>query len=117
MWITRHCVRAHPGASIAPATPTMPPRATRALNVFFLALLPASLYAADVAARSTYEGQRITNVRFDPPAQPVSSDDLNRLLTWKPGDALHLNDVRATIKRLFATGSYATVDIATAPAN
>ena len=72
--------------------------------------------AADIAPRSTYEGQRIENVRFDPPAQPLASDDLNSLLTWKPGDPLHLTDVRATIKRLYATGAYASVDISAEPA-
>ncbi|HEX3879096.1 MAG TPA: POTRA domain-containing protein [Bryobacteraceae bacterium] len=95
----------------------MPPRATRALSVFLLApLIAVVVNAADIAARPAYEGQRILNVRFDPPAQPVSSDDLNRLLTWKPGDALHLTDVRATIKRLYATGAFSTIDVDTAPA-
>ncbi len=84
------------------------------LGLLFVFMLPSS--AADIAPRSSYEGQRIVNVRFEPPTQPVDSDDLNRLLTWKPGDALRLADVRAVIKRLYATGSYASIDINAEPA-
>ncbi len=79
-------------------------------------LSSGALTAADVAPRASYENAKILNVRFDPPAQPVASDDLNRLLTWKPGDALHLGDVRAAIKRLYATGSYSSIDVDADPA-
>ncbi len=84
------------------------------LGLLFVFMLPSS--AADIAPRSSYEGQRILNVRFEPSNQPVDSDDLNRLLTWKPGDPLRLADVRATIKRLYATGSYASIEINAEPA-
>ena len=76
----------------------------------------ASLAAADIAPPSAYEGKKIVNVKFDPPGQPVASDDLNRLLTWKVGDPLHLSDVRAAIKRLYATGSYSSIDVDAEPA-
>jgi outer membrane protein insertion porin family len=95
----------------------MASRATIALCVLWGCFFNrAPLIAADLAPRSIYEGQRIVNIRFDPPAQPVASGDLNRLLPWKPGDALHLVDVRAAIKRLFATGSYSSIDVDTEPA-
>jgi outer membrane protein assembly factor BamA len=94
----------------------MQPRATLALGVLSaLFLAPLAAFPAGIAP-AAYEGQPIVNVRFDPPGQPVASDDLNRLLTWKPGDALHLDDVRAAIKRLYATGSYATVEVEAEPA-
>ncbi len=93
----------------------MAPRKTLFLSVFVF-LFPWIASPADLAPTAAYEGQRIVNVRFDPPGQPVSSDDLNRLLTWKAGDALHLDDVRATIKRLFATGSFASIDVDAEPA-
>jgi outer membrane protein insertion porin family len=94
----------------------MASRVTLALSVVGGCLLNfASLIAADIAPRSSYEGQRIVGVRFDPPAQPVASDDLNSMLTWKPGDALHLADVRAAIKRLYATGAYTSIDVDTEP--
>ena len=92
----------------------MLPRRTFSINV--LLFLSASAFGAALAPVAAYEGARIINVRFDPPAQPVASDDLNRLLTWKPGDPLHLADVRATIKRLYATGSYASIEVDANPA-
>jgi outer membrane protein insertion porin family len=95
----------------------MPPRAKLALSLLFLSFgLPANSMAADVASRAAYEGRRIVNIRFEPPAQPVTSDDLNGLLKWKPGDVLTQNDVRSTIKRLYATGSYSSIDVETEPA-
>ncbi len=95
----------------------MASRAGLGVSLFCCCLLNSALaIAADLAPRSTYEGQRIVNVRFDPPAQPVASDDLNRLLTWKAGDVLHLADVRAAIKRLYATGGYSSIDVDTEPA-
>ena len=94
----------------------MASRVTLALSVVGGCLFNvAHLIAADIALRSSYEGQRIVSVRFDPPAQPVASDDLNSLLTWKPGDALHLADVRAAIKRLYATGAYTSIAVDTEP--
>jgi outer membrane protein insertion porin family len=95
----------------------MSPQAALAPSLLFVFFVqPANSLAADVAPRTAYEGQRIVNIRFDPPAQPVSSEDLNGLLKWKAGDRLTLNDVRATIKRLYATGSYASIDIEAEPA-
>ncbi len=82
----------------------------------YLLVSPAELFAADVAPRAAYEGQHIVNIRFEPPAQPVTSEDLNGLLKWKAGDVLTLNDVRSTIKRLYATGSYSSIDVETEPA-
>lgn len=94
----------------------MSPRVALALGLLFISFgHPAYSIAADIAARAAYEGQRIVNIRFEPPAQPITSDDLNGLLKWKVGDVLTLNDVRATIKRLYATGSYASIDVETEP--
>src|SRR5580704_13416678 len=95
----------------------MASRTTLALSVFYGCVFNfAPLIADELAPRSAYEGMRIVGIRFDPPAQPVASEDLNRLLTWKAGDALHLTDVRAAIKRLYATGSYSAIDVDVEPA-
>ena len=95
----------------------MSPRVALALGLFYISFgQPANSIAADVAPRAAYEGQRIVNIRFDPPAQPVTSEDLNGLLKWKAGDVLNLTDVRAAIKRLYATGSYSSIDVETEPA-
>jgi outer membrane protein insertion porin family len=89
----------------------MASRFALAISAFYFNIHSAQLTAADLVPRAVYEGQRIVDIRFDPPAQPVASEDLNRLLTWKPGDVLHLVDVRAAIKRLYATGSYSSIDV------
>ena len=95
----------------------MASRTTLALSVYYSCVFNfAPLIADELAPRSAYEGMRIAGIRFDPPAQPVDSGDLNRLLTWKAGDALHLSDVRAAIKRLYATGTYSSIDVDTEPA-
>src|ERR1700683_1050808 len=95
----------------------MASRTTLALSVFYGCVFNfAPLIADELVPRSAYEGQRIVGIRFDPPAQPVDSADLNRLLTWKPGDPLHLADVQSAIKRLYATGSYSSIEVDTEPA-
>ncbi len=85
-----------------------------ACSLYTAAVVPV-VAAADLAPPSAYEGQKVINVRFDPPGQPVESDALNGLLTWKPGGAFHLTDVRAAIKRLYATGAFASVDVSADP--
>lgn len=87
----------------------MPPQRTLVAGVLALFCLSAS--PAGLAPLAAFEGAPIANVRFDPPAQPLESSDLNRLLTWKPGEPLHLSDVQATIKRLYATGVYASIEV------
>jgi outer membrane protein insertion porin family len=89
-------------------------RRTFALDVLLFITLP--VFGAALEPVAAYEGAHIVNVRFDPPGQPVESADLNRILTWKQGDPLHLTDVRAAIKRLYATGSYASVEVDADPA-
>lgn len=93
----------------------MPPQNTLAGSVLLLTLAPV-MAGATLAPLSTYEGMPIVNVRFDPPAQPLESADLNRLLTWKHGEALHLTDVQAAIKKLYATGVFASIEVNADPA-
>lgn len=93
----------------------MPPKTTLRGSVLLLSFAPI-LSAGALAPLSSYEGAAIQNVRFDPPAQPLESDDLNRLLTWKHGEPLHLTDVQAAIKRLYATGSYSGIEVDANPA-
>ena len=58
-----------------------------------------------------YEGRPIAAVRYDPPAQPLSAADLERLNLFPAGEPLRLADVRDAIKRLYATGAYADVEV------
>lgn len=85
-----------------------------------LAVLPCLLVscvcAADLAPPSAYEGKRIAKIQFDPPVQPLAQEDLSRVLSLKPGEPLHLADVRSAIKRLYETGEYSNIEAETQPA-
>ncbi len=75
-----------------------------------------SVQADDLAPPSAYEGKPIAEVRYEPPSQPVARADLARLVPFRPGIPLHLADVREAIKRLYGTGQYSNIAIATEPA-
>lgn len=60
-----------------------------------------------------YEGKRIAAIQFHPERQPVESSELARLVPLKPDTPLRLSDVRSAIKRLFATGRYANIEVET----
>jgi outer membrane protein insertion porin family len=65
----------------------------------------------DISPPVEYEGRPIDEVRFDPPLQPVSQNDLSRILSFPRGTPLRLNDVRQAIKRLYLTGEYRDVEV------
>jgi outer membrane protein insertion porin family len=66
---------------------------------------------------SAYEGKLIQEVRFDPATQPITPSDLGRLmLPLKSGGVLTLDDVRATIRKLYSTGLYSDIQVETQPA-
>lgn len=71
--------------------------------------------ADDLAPPAQYEGKTIAHIRFDPPAQPLASGSLSRLVALREGAPLHLADVRAAIKRLYGTGEYGSVEVETEP--
>jgi outer membrane protein assembly complex protein YaeT len=75
-----------------------------------LACLPV-LQCADLALPDGYEGRPVESVRFEPPLQPVSRADLDRLVPFKPGTPLHQSDVRDAIKRLYKTGEYQDIEV------
>jgi len=77
-----------------------------------LAILPV-VHAADLALKSDYEGKPLTRVRFDPATQPLASSELERLVNFHAGDALHLAAIRDAIKRLYATGEYSNIEVDT----
>ena len=77
--------------------------------------LATCIFAADLASPTSYEGKPISAIRFDPPAQPLAPDDLQRALQLKPGEPLHLADVRTAIKRMYDTGAYSDIEADTEP--
>src|ERR1051325_922452 len=70
---------------------------------------------ADLAPPDTYEGRPISAIRFDPPAQPVTQSDLQRLRRLQPGTPLRLADVREAIKSLYTSGVYTDIEIEAIP--
>ena len=81
-----------------------------------LSLAAPRIRAADLASPATYEGRPIAAVRYHPAVQPLASQDLERMNLFHAGQPLHLADVREAIKRLYATGAYADVEVDIEPA-
>lgn len=76
------------------------------------------LFAAQALAQSEkYEGQKITNIRFDPADQPLEAAELHQLLPLQMNQPLRASDVRDSIARLFATGRYVDIRVDAQPYN
>src|SRR5690242_12406259 len=88
------------------------PRLAR-LGLVFILVYPG--FAADVAT-DEYRGQRIEQIRFDPPQQPIPSDQLQKILRLTPQTPLQPAQVRSAIKALYATGRFADVAVEAEPA-
>src|SRR2546426_351768 len=58
-----------------------------------------------------YEGKNIARIVFVPREQPLDPEELHRILPVKEQTPLHLDDVRAAIDRLFATGTYSDIQV------
>jgi outer membrane protein assembly complex protein YaeT len=87
----------------------------KALVRCLLSCCCAFTYAADLAPPESYEGRPISVVRYEPPAQPVTSADLARHVQLRPGEPLRIGDVRDAIKRLYSTGVYSNIEIEAVP--
>jgi len=60
---------------------------------------------------SDYEGKTIARILFVPREQPVDPEELHRILPVKERTPLRLDDVRAAIGRLYATGTYSDIKV------
>jgi outer membrane protein assembly complex protein YaeT len=67
--------------------------------------------AADLAPAFEYEGKQIAEIRFDPVQQPIVRADRARILPIHEGEPLRLADVQTAIKKLYATGEYANIEV------
>jgi outer membrane protein assembly complex protein YaeT len=67
--------------------------------------------AADLAPASEFEGKRIAEIRFNPVQQPVVRADRERILPIRAGEELRLADVQTAIRKLYATGEYANIEV------
>ena len=60
---------------------------------------------------STYEGKTIARIVFVPREQPLEPEELHKILPVKENTPLRLDEVRAAIDRLYATGTYADIQV------
>src|SRR5438876_1784759 len=60
---------------------------------------------------ATFEGKKIARILFVPRDQPLEPDEIYRILPVKEQAPLRLEDVRAAIDRLYATGVYADIQV------
>jgi len=75
-------------------------------------LLALVLFPATIRAQvSNLDGQRVANVAYDPPQQPIAAEDLKRLQQVTAGSPYSAKSVAETIDRLFATGAYADIQV------
>lgn len=63
-----------------------------------------------------FEGQRVVNIAFNPPAQPVEGRELFEILPIKTGQNYSAASIRASIERLFSTGRYEDIQVDASPA-
>ncbi len=79
----------------------------RTLVFCMAALLPSAMRGE----ATSYEGKTIGRIVFTPQEQPVDPEELHRILPVKERTPLRLDDVRAAIKRLYATGTYSDIQV------
>jgi outer membrane protein insertion porin family len=85
------------------------------LRALVLLVCAPALPAQPLTGGHQYEGRRLAEIQFIPPEQPLTAAQLAALLPLKPGQALHLADVRAAIERLYATGDYQDIQVDAEP--
>jgi outer membrane protein insertion porin family len=64
-----------------------------------------------LAEPGAYEGKTIARILFVPREQPLEPEEVYRILPVKEQTPLHLDDVRAAIDRLYATGVYSDIQV------
>ncbi len=90
--------------------------------IFVWARVLAGVFLAQLASAqppntASSIGRTILGVDFLPAAQPLPTDELERLLPFHVGAPLKAEDVREAIHKLFATGRYSDVSIDSKPSD
>jgi len=80
------------------------------VSLFAVVVAQAQTSGVD-SERSALEGKTIGRIEFDPPNQPLPSDELRRLLPFQPESPIKLSDIRLAIQKLYDTGRYSDVAI------
>jgi outer membrane protein insertion porin family len=81
--------------------------------VALLAGLSPAFGQDTLAAR--WEGRTVSRIEFEPQQQPLPLEELNRLLPFKAGDALRMDQVRDAIQKLYTTGRYSDISVQADP--
>src|SRR5215471_9263246 len=93
------------------------PRCT--LLVFIAAATMASVRAQSPQtpppSPREFEGKTIATIQFEPRQQPLEAEEIHAILPLKIHEPLRMEDVRATINRLYATGEYTDIKIDVEP--
>ena len=84
---------------------------TSIVAVFLLGFGLTKAARTQDVSRSAFEGQRITNVAFDPAEQPLDRRELLEILPLKRDQIYTTASIRAAIERLYATGRYADIQV------
>jgi len=69
------------------------------------------LQAQSVLAGDRFEGKNVASIRYDPPSQPLSTADLNRVQQLSVGSPYSGAAVGETIDRMFQTGAYSDIRV------
>ena len=87
-------------------------RARRALRLIVVLCCFVGLFPPVVFGEAgDYEGKTIARILFVPREQPLDPEEIHRILPVKEQTPLRLEDVRAAIDRLYATGTYADIQV------
>ena len=78
-------------------------------------ILSAALIAVATHAQPTFEGKKIVAIRYEPAVQPLAPQDLKRVALLRPGEPFEASDVAEAIRRMFATGRYADIQVDAEP--
>lgn len=81
----------------------------------YTCLFTLVLAGQDLAPPTQFEGRQITDIRWDPPTQPVLRQDLARIMPIQAGNPLHEDEIRTAIKKLYGTGLYSNIEVVATP--
>ncbi len=81
------------------------------LATFNVASPAADNQSSPWQATREYEGQSIMEIQFQPPDQPLTTDELNRRLPFKPGSTFRERDLQRAIQNLFSTGRFSDLAV------
>ncbi len=81
-----------------------------------LILVLVSTTASPAQTPETFEGKVVSRIDFDPAAQPLPTDELDRrMLPLKAGSPLEIKDIRTAIQALYNTGRYSDIVVDAEP--